>query len=987
MAQEQKQESLNLEEVGADVASQPGNPESIPLLKISKVATDPNLPEEQKTLANIDEILALESIAPAVFDDEDDDTDDGYPRDVDKGWAWVVLLGGFLAFSLLSGPLASYLILRFGCRITIMIGGICASIGYLGTAGAPNLGVAIFTYGILAALGLSLNFSGWVIALGTYFQQKHSIATALAMTGFGCGLFFLGPAVEACVSFYSWRGSCLINAGLALHFCVFGALVFPIVVVTQHEDEEEEQEKKESLEEEKVEEKKEDGETKGDAEKKKEAQEKEAVQQLIQFNSVTIVPGVARVPEMQPLHRRSQSASSLGPRTASSGPSSLHGSIRDIKFSPAAAYLSHSIRSLTEATRQQSQMGASSDSFMSLPAWRSNESFNGIELSFRERSQSFREEVLRHPFFRHPVANPEEMEDVDVMEDIKKMIETPIASLFSTKRRKDLEEEDEPSASVPEVVVEAKLEDVEKVKKKKKKKKFHAPYLTVPIGGAGVIEEVDENIGSTTNVEMIRRVSREVVNREPQPASKGSPDHPPAPVDPLPRISEKANEKNFGGASKPPPEASKLTKKPAELHRSDPTLATKAEATLHSKGEEATTLSAAEEQEIRGRFRITPIQDEETERAENQQLDNAVFVEISRAKSHDVEMGIRRDGSCDHIDESPLHPKQEGIGLFADASSVRPNPEIQQTTKAFDDPCRQQPVGATGSTVTSMLAECGSETHTDLGATLTALASPTLPPKGQLKPPCSHIQRQVILEQHLCDLSLLTDVRFWCFNVSGFMWIMGTLTLYVMYKDFAVSRNIEERFIYALSGIGLGDLIGRLFSGTFASWSFIDSVLIYALIQLVCGAVILYHMVIVTVEQLIFLCTAMGMCYGMQNVLLAVAPGEVYGPRNLTMVFGYILFWCGLGALVGPPVAGFLEAKYSYDAAFIFAGVSTLSGGLATLTCFFVDRHHKRRELKMRKDQHLLSLVNSPAKSPAHMPADMQDPHVETQLEKNNGKV
>jgi hypothetical protein len=45
----------------------------------------------------------------------------------------------------------------------------------------------------LPALGLSLNFSGWVIALGSYFNKKHSIATALAMTGFGCGLFFLGP--------------------------------------------------------------------------------------------------------------------------------------------------------------------------------------------------------------------------------------------------------------------------------------------------------------------------------------------------------------------------------------------------------------------------------------------------------------------------------------------------------------------------------------------------------------------------------------------------------------------------------------------------------------------------------------------------------------------------------------------------------------------------------------------------------------------------
>jgi hypothetical protein len=75
--------------------------------------------------------------------------------------------------------------------------------------------------------------------------------------------------------------------------------------------------------------------------------------------------------------------------------------------------------------------------------------------------------------------------------------------------------------------------------------------------------------------------------------------------------------------------------------------------------------------------------------------------------------------------------------------------------------------------------------------------------------------------------------------------------------------------------------------------------------QLSCGGIILYHMRIQNsdVETLVILCICLGVCYGMQNVLLAVAPGEVYGSSHLTIIFGYVLFFCGIGAILGPPLA------------------------------------------------------------------------------------
>ncbi|CAG0904515.1 unnamed protein product [Cyprideis torosa] len=179
--------------------------------------------------------------------------------------------------------------------------------------------------------------------------------------------------------------------------------------------------------------------------------------------------------------------------------------------------------------------------------------------------------------------------------------------------------------------------------------------------------------------------------------------------------------------------------------------------------------------------------------------------------------------------------------------------------------------------------------------------------------------------------SLIRDPRFWCFNFAGLVGIMGTLTLYVLYKDFAISKNLEERFVYVLSAIGLGDLLGRLFAVMFVSWTFFNPLFVYALIQCLTGAIVLYHVSVETIEQLVVCCLGLGLCYGMQNVLLAVAPGKVYGPTNLTTTFGYILFWCGIGAFLGPPIAGALvdeSAANGYTYAFVFIGTASMLGCL-----------------------------------------------------------
>ncbi|KAK3871693.1 hypothetical protein Pcinc_023180 [Petrolisthes cinctipes] len=183
--------------------------------------------------------------------------------DVDGGWAWVVFVAGFLQFFISSamyysfsvyyvelvhafgepraktgwvystnsamhmfcGPLGGWTISRWGPRAAVMIGGLLACLGYIGSAFSPSLNIIFFTYGVVNGVGTSLNFSGWVVGLGRFWRRRRSWVTGLAMAGSGVGVALLGPTVSLLVSHYGWRGAMILSAGLSLNFCVLGATI------------------------------------------------------------------------------------------------------------------------------------------------------------------------------------------------------------------------------------------------------------------------------------------------------------------------------------------------------------------------------------------------------------------------------------------------------------------------------------------------------------------------------------------------------------------------------------------------------------------------------------------------------------------------------------------------------------------------------------------------------------------------------------------
>ncbi|KAI4480781.1 hypothetical protein M0804_009878 [Polistes exclamans] len=137
--------------------------------------------------------------------------------------AWIGSL--FMAMPLLSGPVASFLTDRYGCRRVSVAGSILATVGFIVSSLTKSMGLLIFTFGVVSGFGLSLCFVAAVVIVAYYFDKKRSFATGLSVCGSGIGTFIFAPLTQYLLVEYGWRGTMLIIAGLFLNLAVCGFLM------------------------------------------------------------------------------------------------------------------------------------------------------------------------------------------------------------------------------------------------------------------------------------------------------------------------------------------------------------------------------------------------------------------------------------------------------------------------------------------------------------------------------------------------------------------------------------------------------------------------------------------------------------------------------------------------------------------------------------------------------------------------------------------
>ncbi|ELT97404.1 hypothetical protein CAPTEDRAFT_225236 [Capitella teleta] len=151
-------------------------------------------------------------------------------RYFDESRSRTALVGAiFISVPLITGPVASALTNKYGCRKVTMAGGLIAGIGFIASSFVRDINLLCFTFGIIAGFGLALVYVPSLIIVAFYFEKRRAFATGLAVAGNGIGTFILSPLIECLIEEYAWHGTFLILGSFMLNIVVCGALFRPLI--------------------------------------------------------------------------------------------------------------------------------------------------------------------------------------------------------------------------------------------------------------------------------------------------------------------------------------------------------------------------------------------------------------------------------------------------------------------------------------------------------------------------------------------------------------------------------------------------------------------------------------------------------------------------------------------------------------------------------------------------------------------------------------
>ena len=127
-----------------------------------------------------------------------------------------------MSFFCLGGFVAGRLNRLIGTRITLIIAGILAGLGFVLTSrlGAESSALLYFTYSFLAGSGIGISYITIISTVNAWFPDRRGLSSGALMMGFGASTLLFGKLADALfASSFGWRNTYIL-IGAAIAFVV-----------------------------------------------------------------------------------------------------------------------------------------------------------------------------------------------------------------------------------------------------------------------------------------------------------------------------------------------------------------------------------------------------------------------------------------------------------------------------------------------------------------------------------------------------------------------------------------------------------------------------------------------------------------------------------------------------------------------------------------------------------------------------------------------
>ncbi|KAL2775270.1 monocarboxylate transporter 14 [Daubentonia madagascariensis] len=155
------------------------------------------------------------------YDFEDDPKDKKTLKphpDIDRGWAWMMVLSSFFVHILIMGSQ-----MALGVLNVEWLEEFHQSRGLTAWVSSLSMGITL-----IVGLGSGMAYLPAVVMVGKYFQKRRALAQGLSTTGTGFGTFLMTLLLKYLCAEYGWRNAMFIQGAVSLNLCVCGALMRPL---------------------------------------------------------------------------------------------------------------------------------------------------------------------------------------------------------------------------------------------------------------------------------------------------------------------------------------------------------------------------------------------------------------------------------------------------------------------------------------------------------------------------------------------------------------------------------------------------------------------------------------------------------------------------------------------------------------------------------------------------------------------------------------